>query len=168
MRMPALNDGDALEVKMTPMIDVVFLLLIFFVWTSSFELPEFDLPSSIAEPPAGGSAMGVDTTPPVEAFEEIIIRVRRKDASVLMELNGEQLADLSSLKQKLAEIIELGVQPPVIVDPEDSITMNTAVGVYDAARDAGVDRVLFPVFFFCFSFLPQPSFPKGASVLGHW
>ena len=31
--------------NMSSMTDIVFLLLIFFVWTSSFELPEFDLPS---------------------------------------------------------------------------------------------------------------------------
>ena len=54
MKSPRTHTDGLLEVKMTPMIDVVFLLLIFFVWTSSFELPEFDLPSALAEPPQGG------------------------------------------------------------------------------------------------------------------
>ena len=37
----------SLEVAMTPMIDVVFMLLIFFVWTASFQVAELILPSSI-------------------------------------------------------------------------------------------------------------------------
>ena len=37
---------DSLEIKMTPMIDVVFLLLIFFVWTASFQVVEYLLPRS--------------------------------------------------------------------------------------------------------------------------
>ncbi|MBC8874781.1 MAG: biopolymer transporter ExbD, partial [Planctomycetes bacterium] len=37
-----------LDVKMTPMIDVVFLLLVFFVWTASFHIVEHILPSSVS------------------------------------------------------------------------------------------------------------------------
>jgi len=36
-----------LEIKMTPMIDVVFLLLVFFIWTSSFHIVENVLPSRL-------------------------------------------------------------------------------------------------------------------------
>ena len=43
MKLPQTSNDDSLELKMTPMIDVVFLLLVFFVWTSSFELPEFEV-----------------------------------------------------------------------------------------------------------------------------
>lgn len=47
------------------------------------------------------------------------------------------------LRTQLSEIISLGVQPAVIVDPDDEIPMNFAVQVYDVARSAGADRVLF-------------------------
>ena len=40
------NDIDS---AMTPMIDVVFLLLVFFVWTASFQVVEFVLPSNMSE-----------------------------------------------------------------------------------------------------------------------
>ena len=39
----------SLEVKMTPMIDVVFLLLVFFVWTASFQVVENIVPTGISE-----------------------------------------------------------------------------------------------------------------------
>ncbi|MEO8496389.1 MAG: biopolymer transporter ExbD, partial [Planctomycetota bacterium] len=40
MRRPSIftERREPLDVKMTPMIDVVFLLLIFFVWTASFHI----------------------------------------------------------------------------------------------------------------------------------
>ncbi len=145
MKVPAMRSDDALEVKMTPMIDVVFLLLVFFIWTSSFELPEFDLPSSIAEPPAAGSQAHTAPAQSVEAYDEIVIRLFTEDAIVRMELNDQRIEDVEAMKSRLSEIIQLGIQPPVIIDPADEITMNTAVEIYDAARSSGADRVLFAV-----------------------
>ena len=144
MRKPQLDPPSALEVKMTPMIDVVFLLLIFFVWTSSFESPEFDLPGAIAQPPAGGSELN-STEPPVEAFDEIVIRVTDRDTGFQILLNRQPIEELATMKRRLSDILALGVQPPVIIDPDDAITMGVAVEVYDAARAAGADRVLFAV-----------------------
>ena len=142
MRLPRISSSDSLELKMTPMIDVVFLLLVFFVWTSSFELPEFDLPSAIAEPPAGGSELSTQAAP-AEAFDEIVIRLLMREARTVIELNGQPLVDSVELRRRLEEILALGVQPPVIIDPSPQITMNEAVEAYDAARLAGADRVLF-------------------------
>ena len=43
MKRPSIFNGSRreLEIKMTPMIDVVFLLLVFFVWTASFHAVEY-------------------------------------------------------------------------------------------------------------------------------
>ena len=141
MKIPHNRDAGSIELKMTPMIDVVFLLLVFFVWTSSFELPEFDLPGSIAMPPIGSIDTSSETPP--EAFDEIILRLSRHDAELRIEMNGNLIRDQKTLTGKLTEIVTLGVQPPVIVDPADDVTMEWAVSVYDAARSAGIDRVLF-------------------------
>ena len=142
MRVPQVSNSDTLELKMTPMIDVVFLLLVFFVWTSSFELPEFDLPSSLAEPPIG-SAEATSEIPPIEKFDEIVVRLKWQIDGTQIQLNGQQVERIGELSDRLAEIISLGVQPPVIVDPDEQVTMDLAVQVYDAARAAGADRVLF-------------------------
>lgn len=142
MRLPTTHGNESIELKMTPMIDVVFLLLVFFIWTSSFELPEFDLPSAIAEPPQGGTEVA-DQQSPAEVFDEIVIRLSLREASVVIEMNGQPVSDNDDLKSRIAEIVSLGVQPPVIIDPSDQIRVGTAVSVYDAARAAGADRVLF-------------------------
>jgi len=147
MKVPKLSQSNHAELKMTPMIDVVFLLLIFFIWTSSFEIPEFDLPSAVADPTAQQSTVGqieaTDQPPPVEPFDEIVIRLSRADARLIVELNDEPLDGLATLKTRLSEIVSIGVQPAVIIEPSAEITMNVAVATYDAARAAGADRVLF-------------------------
>lgn len=143
MKIPRSTAEGTMEVKMTPMIDVVFLLLIFFVWTSSFEIPEFDLPSALAEPPPGGSEANSAPMLPVEVFDEIVVKLIAQNESTLIRLNGQPVADTSALRAQLKEIMTLGVQPPVIVDPDDQVTMDQAVAVYDVARSAGADRVLF-------------------------
>ncbi|MDB4331609.1 biopolymer transporter ExbD [bacterium] len=142
MKLPSHVRSASIELKMTPMIDVVFLLLVFFLWTSSFDLPEFDLPSAIATPPKGG--LESDQAPlNVEAYDEIIIRLRSQEANLEIQFNGEPMESLDQLAERLSAILELGVQPPVIIDPHEDLTMNIAVRVYDLARFAGADRVLF-------------------------
>lgn len=128
---------------MTPMIDVVFLLLVFFVWTSSFEIPEFDIPGPVAETPAGGSLENAEPLPNVEAFDELVVRLLIRDGLPAIELGGQPIASEDDLAKRISEVVELGVQPPVIVDPEPEVTMERTVRVYDAVRNAGADRVLF-------------------------
>lgn len=144
MRKPGLNRGTILELQLTPMIDVVFLLLVFFLWTTSFENPEFDLPGSIADSPIGGG-VGVAERPTPEPFDEIVIRLVRAGDADRWLINDQPVADANELRQRVAEIVALGVQPPVIVDPDDEIPVGIAVRAYDAARAGGADRVLFAV-----------------------
>lgn len=142
MKLPTEKKERSIDLKMTPMIDVVFLLLVFFVWTSSFDLPEFDLPSSLAQPPVGGVVAQTPMTP-VEEFDEIIISLENVEGQLVIEINDEQLPDLMSLAQRLRLVLSLGIQPPVIIAPSDTVTMKQAVRVYDLARKEGADRVLF-------------------------
>src|SRR6056297_257054 len=48
MQAPRRPSGFDEEFAMTSMIDVVFLLLVFFIWTSSFDRPEADLRGHVA------------------------------------------------------------------------------------------------------------------------
>ena len=50
MRAPANRSSRTIDLQLTPMIDVVFLLLVFFLWTTSFERPEYDLNTAVALP----------------------------------------------------------------------------------------------------------------------
>jgi biopolymer transport protein ExbD len=142
MRLPIHRRSSSFDLQMTAMIDVVFLLLIFFLWTSSFEEPEFDLASALSLPPVGNNQSKVDL--PQMPFDEIVIRiVQSPDGSQQVKLNEAMIPDLSQLKTKLSAIASLGAQPAVIVHPDSAITMEMAIAVYDIARSTGFDRVLF-------------------------
>lgn len=144
MRGVAPHRREGLELKMTPMIDVVFLLLIFFLWTSSFQPPEFDLPGSLASQPEAGTSERGEDQPPAEMFDEIVIEVRGTDlAAPQLSLNGQAIANLSALAKQLETIAALGIQPPVIIDPADETPIGAAIRVYDVARGVGLERVLF-------------------------
>lgn len=142
MRVPSGSKRDELELKMTPMIDVVFLLLVFFLWTSSFEQPEFRMPSSLADPPATAGTRAASQTP-VEEFDEIIVSLSNGNAGLAIRFNQQSVASIDELKQKLQAIIDLGIAPPLIVDPAEDVPMGSAIEVYDLSRRVGFDRVLF-------------------------
>ena len=141
---PVVRDGT-LEVPMTPMIDVVFLLLIFFVWTSSFEVPESDLPSSIATTNLSGGGAESTDVPKTETFDEIVITIAMEDGVIDLQFNQQPIADLATLRMRLGEVLQLDVQPPVIIDPDPQVSMADAVQVFDTARSAGASRVLFAI-----------------------
>jgi len=144
MRVPAQHDREPLELKMTPMIDVVFLLLIFFLWTSSFETPEFALPSIFAQPPSAGIGLATKTETDIEPLDEIIIRLRaneqQRSPSIL--LNEQPIVSVAMLAQRLIAIIDIGVLPAVIIDPDEDVRIGAAIEIYDLARQTGFDRVM--------------------------
>jgi biopolymer transport protein ExbD len=146
MRPPANRSSRVIDLQMTPMIDVVFLLLVFFLWTSSFQRPEHDLSSAIALPPLGTTSISSEHLPPV-IYDEIVIRLLRVSDRSTAEIrfNDQRLADPAVLADRLGEIAGLGTQPAVIVYPDAEVSMGEAIAVYDAIRAAGIDEVMFAV-----------------------
>ncbi len=146
MRPPANRGSRVIDLQMTPMIDVVFLLLVFFLWTSSFQRPEHDLSSAIALPPLEKAPAAAEHLPPV-IYDEIVIRLLHHGdrANAEIRFNDQRLADSAALAERLREIAGLGTQPAVIVYPDAEVSMGEAIVVYDAIRAAGVDEVMFAV-----------------------
>ena len=144
MKAPVQSRSSSLDLQLTTLIDVVFLLLIFFVWTSSFEKPEYDLASEMTMPAATQSPSITATPPPL--FDEIEISLGPTlGNTAAIELNGKLMADLAQLQSELVAIIKLGAQPAIVIQPDARTQMNHAIEVYDLARIAGFDQVLFAV-----------------------
>ncbi|MFV2070278.1 MAG: ExbD/TolR family protein, partial [Pirellulales bacterium] len=61
---------------MTPMIDVVFLLLIFFVCTASFQVAEEMVPVHL---PAAGIAAEVAVNDPLPEIDRLVIKLQMRD-----------------------------------------------------------------------------------------
>jgi biopolymer transport protein ExbD len=145
MRRPSIYSQrqQGVDVKMTPMIDVVFLLLVFFVWTASFQIIEQVLPSSISSSSTAGSTP-VDTPPPAEAdFEQIVIRVLWQGGQAAWTINGQPVASLAAVRSRLATIAQIKQDAPVILDPDPAAPLGHVIDLYDAARLENFQRVQF-------------------------
>ncbi|MFG0264580.1 MAG: ExbD/TolR family protein [Rhodopirellula sp. JB055] len=145
MKRPDIRGGSQQSIGMTSMIDVVFLLLVFFVWTSSFDAPEQNLPGGLAV--AAESTAASSELPPQEVtsespIEELVLRIERSGASsVRYRLGTTQLSSPESLRARLEAIAKLGISPPIIVDPDGEISMAITVATVDLVRLSGFDRV---------------------------
>lgn len=130
-----------IEIAMTPMIDVIFLLLVFFLATSSFQIVEKLLPSGVSESnqPAGNEVAPQEPTD--DALEQVIVKLELQGEETFVRLNGILLADFQNLKQRLESIAVAGADVPVIIDPQQSIVASDVIRAYDWARAAGLSRV---------------------------
>lgn len=123
------------EVDLTPLIDIIFILLIFFLVTASFDQSseqsvEVELPE--------GSAAGE-----VNVDEELTIFIEEDgEVSLLIGDNalatdvaaGELTGRLSALNE------ELGARP-VFIRGDENVRYGEVVRVLDACRDAGFRKV---------------------------
>ena len=130
-----------LEVKMTPMIDVIFLLLIFFVCTASFQLPEAILPTRLLLPGAVDSEAQLD--PEVLDLEQIVVKVLWRDGRAAWQINETDYAQLGEVRAVLQAVAQVKIDLPVILDIEPSVPMEHVIDVYDLCRQIGLARVQF-------------------------
>lgn len=144
MRIPSYRDHDERgeDRTMTPLIDVVFLLLIFFVCASVGQIPESLLPSQIA---AGG--LEADTVVERETpFGEVWLHlVRSDDERTLVELNDrriEQFEELQSILRALARDVS---EIPVILDIDPNVPWGDLIRVYDLCLAADFESIQFAV-----------------------
>jgi biopolymer transport protein ExbD len=130
-----------IELMMTPMIDVIFLLLVFFLATTSFQVLEKLLPGAVAEvAPAQGSA----PAPPdltVEPEEQIILKAQRDADVIAWTLGGVRLPDMLELRQRLTTLARVNNDVPLIIDPAADTPVGEVIQVYDYARSVGLTRI---------------------------
>nr|WP_246112492.1 biopolymer transporter ExbD [Allorhodopirellula solitaria] len=138
---------------MTSMIDVVFLLLVFFVWTSSFDKPERNLASQIAmsqseleEINSQGQATS-DTLPDEDAprSEDVVVRIIEDESGLRYQVGAVDFAAIGDVLPRLQKIAALPTSTVLIVDPDDGVSFDDCIEVFDHAVRFGFPRVLFAV-----------------------
>ncbi len=154
MKAPHRRDVADDEPGMTSMIDVVFLLLVFFVWTSSFDQPERELASQIAMPESAIEAVDAEgQSSPLKSRpddlaprrEEVVVRIFASNSAIAYQLGAVKVADIDDLLPKLQRIAGLPTDTLLIVDPDDGVEFSDCVEIYDHALRLGFPRVLFAV-----------------------
>ena len=126
------SSRDSPEVNLTALIDVVFLLLIFFMVSTTFEW-RTELGIELPEASARESARD-------DPVVDVVI-----DAAGGIEVEGRRLDDLTtgSLRRALARAARGLDSPQVVISADARTPHQSVVTVMDAARLAGLYRLTF-------------------------
>ena len=145
MRRPStfLDRRTPVDLQLTPMIDCVFLLMVYFIWASSFTIAEQALPSRLSAV-AGGSTTTSDVPPPPEAdFDNVVVRVLRAGGAATWQVNDAPVPTLAALRSTLAQIARIKRDAPVILHPDKDVPLGDVIDVFDLARLVGFEKVQF-------------------------
>ena len=124
-----IRDEEGLDepaVNLTPMIDVVFQLLIFFMVATTFLDPEREID---VELPEASSGEALD-----ERTDEIVINVMRDGALVL----AGDTVDRDALLRTLTSAAERNPETPITIRGDRLVHHESIVGVMDACGTAGL------------------------------
>jgi biopolymer transport protein ExbD len=123
---------------MTPMIDVVFLLLVFFVCASVGQTPDSMLPAELL---AGQTEAQVDL-PQQEPQEwqspEVRIYLDRDaQGQLLIQLNERPVGSAAELNQRLTRLAELDPASRIIIGFDDAVAFQHFIDTYDRCQALG-------------------------------
>lgn len=143
MRLPLAHRRDSaqLDVKMTPMIDVIFLLLTFFICTTSFRAAEEALPTNLLA--AGTGRVELPPDPELEELEEVVVRVLWEEQRPRWEINEQKLGALSDVRVVLAPLAQVQRNLPVVLRVAGEVPLGALIDVYDLCRQLGFERIQF-------------------------
>jgi biopolymer transport protein ExbD len=125
MRKRATHQGDAADVNITPLLDIVFILLIFFIVTATF-LREKGIDVRTPE----DSEDQPDTVPP----PALLLAVQQDG---FVRVNNVRVIDPASVKPVVQEFIAREPQGVVLVSAAPESESGVAVEVMDQAQDGG-------------------------------
>lgn len=144
MRVPSFqHDRETkFDQAMTPMIDVVFLLLVFFVCASVGQMAE----SLMSVDLSSGNVAATDVTP-VESkpswVTEVWLKLKwdRTNEQTHVEMNERVFAEFDPLETSLKQLAELSSDSPIILDIEGRVPAGDVIRVDDACRAAGFQSI---------------------------
>ncbi len=110
------------EIDLTPMLDVVFIMLIFFIVTATFV-----------------KEIGLDVSSPDKAQapknahkQSIVVQISSRDR---IRIRGRDV-DFRAVRANIERLHAENPEAPVVVQPHPQSTTNTLIHVMDAARQA--------------------------------
>ncbi len=126
---------------MAPMIDVIFLLLVFFVCTASFRAIELGLPTNLQLTGTVDAETPID--PELVDLDEIIIRLNWADERPSWEINEKRYDRSAELGRVVASVARLQPDLPVILDVDPNVPLGKVIDLYDLCRGVGLQKIAF-------------------------
>ena len=129
------GEREDAEMDMTPMIDVTFQLLIFFMIAATYVVQKtLEVAAQAAEAPA-------TVTMSQLAQDNIIVKVAR-DRSVTVDGSPAAIDDLTKVLSQAARRRKIAAAE-IVLDVDDEVDHETVVAVIDAAAGAEIEKVHF-------------------------
>ncbi len=139
MRRRKTRQHQAVEMQMTPMIDMVFLLLVFFMVSAKPVQPERDIPMGLPGQVAQEEAINMpdETRIVIEANGQVVLNERRID-----QPSGSALPELRALLIRYRQSAENArTEALVTLAPHDEVPHQRLVDVLNACAEAGIGSV---------------------------
>ena len=89
--------------------------------------------------------MNVDEPPPEIEFEDIVVRISFTNNQPAWSVNGQPVASLSEVRNRLALVADIKIDSPVILHPDETVPVGNVIDVYDATRLAGFTQIQFAI-----------------------
>ncbi len=124
------------EMDLTPMVDVVFQLLIFFMVTASFALHK-TIPTPTPESNQKGATQSIQS---LEELEGVAILVRI-DANNGIFIDDDPLTDDSRVSDALRDKMRKEQKSEIIITADSAAWHRTVVKVVDAANEVGMQKI---------------------------
>ena len=129
-RLRAPDEESQSKINLTPMLDVVFIMLIFFIVTATFvkevgldvNQPEDDKPQTV-DPDK----------------RSIVVRITNHDRIII----AQRTVDIRSVRANIERMHAENPEAPVIIQPHPDSTTDTMIHIMDSARQAGVYNISF-------------------------
>ena len=129
---------------MTPLIDVVFQLMVFFVWTAGFQVAEYLLPSQLSPLTGTGAATADEPPPPPEEdFDRVVVRLLWIGDRPAWKVSDVSVETLTDVRTRLQTIFQIKKDAPVVLHPDPDVPLGHVIDVYDLARLIGFAKIEF-------------------------
>jgi biopolymer transport protein ExbD len=115
------------EIDLTPMLDVVFIMLIFFIVTATF-VKEVGI--DVNSPDKNQNVKDADK-------QSIVVQITSRDR---IRIRGRDI-DFRSVRANIERLHAENPDAPVVVQPHPDSTTEIMIHVMDAARQAGIYNV---------------------------
>ncbi|MGI9249641.1 MAG: ExbD/TolR family protein [Pseudohongiellaceae bacterium] len=126
------HKADDSKIDLTPMLDVVFILLIFFVVTATFL-------SETAINAASNDNNNEEPPPPDEENRNMLFEIGPND-EIILNGNPRPIID-TQIRSNIDQLRAENPEATVIIQPDERSKVNTLVMIMDAARQAGVQDI---------------------------
>ena len=124
------------EMDLTPMVDVTFQLLIFFMVSASFSLQKsIEVPTP--DPDQKGASQQVQTIDDLHGTS-IIVKI---DASNTISIDDEPLGDVHRLADTLRDKMRREQKTELLVTADNQSLHRTIIAVIDAANEVGMQKI---------------------------